>query len=315
MTWPAHITRTDATLVALCAVTTVLEGLFRPLSWPVFTVVFTLACLAATPFRHRYPFPVLVGVFGSQFLVRIVSAELSAGWQAPWSMALIVTVPYALMRRGNRLESILGIGVLLLFPARIAGRGNLGAAFGATLVLLAPVLFGLMARLRDVEQAQLREQAVQSERDEMAREIHDTVGHRLAAIAVQVQAARLDEGGNETLEVIEEQSARALSELRSIVRGLRGARAESTPLGGIGNLEDLGRAGTLPVRVTVSGDSDSVDTTTGAAVYRIAQESVTNAFRHGRSVNEVEVEVRIQPSGVSLTVRDDGVQDQAKTHR
>lgn len=305
------LSRFDVALAAGCAVGAIAEGLSRDLTWPLFTTAFALACLAATPFRRRFPFAVLVAVFGSQVLVRMVSAEFSAGWQAPWSMMLIITLPYALTRRANRIESIVGIGVLLIFPARIAGTGDLGSAFGATLVLLTPAFLGLAVRLRAIEQERLRDRTIQRERDAMAREIHDTVAHRLAAIAVQVQAARLDGQGSTTLEVIEEQSARALAELRSIVRDLRSARAETVPLAGLDNLDELAALSALPVRVQVTGDAATVDATTGAAIYRIAQESVTNALRHARAVRQVRVDVHVDRTEVSLTVRDDGRQDSA----
>ncbi|MBX9246869.1 sensor histidine kinase, partial [Actinotalea ferrariae] len=60
------------------------------------------------------------------------------------------------------------------------------------------------------------------------------------------------------------------------------------------------------VRVTVEGDADDVAPSVGAAVYRIAQESVTNARRHARGARRVEVRVHAGRDVVRLDVTDDG---------
>lgn len=305
----------DLALVAVLCVLAVVEVATREtLVWPVFTAVFALASIGATLWRHRYPFAVVVAVFGSQLVVRMVANALDVPWRTPWSMFILVTLPYALLKRATPSQCGVGLIVLLLFPARIALAGDLGSAFGATLVLTVPAFLGLVARLREVQQLRLRERAVQSERETMAREIHDTVAHRLAAIAVQVQAARLDGEGGETLEVIEEQSARALAELRAIVRDLRNApealtvdpAAPDRPLPGLEDIHALAGESGLPVQVTLNGDTASVDATTAAAVYRIARESLTNVLRHARAPREVAIDVTVADGRISLRVSDDG---------
>ncbi len=307
--------RIDLVLVGLLSVTAVIEGATREaIVWPVFTTVFALASIGATLWRRRYPFAMVVAAFGGQLLVRMVASGLDVPWRTPWSMVILVTLPYALLKRATPSQCVVGLLVLLLFPARIALAGDLGSAFGATIVLVAPAFLGLAARLRDVQQLRLRECAVQEERETMAREIHDTVAHRLAAIAVQVQAAKLDGEGGETLEVIEEQSARALSELRAIVRGLRNASEPSAldaeghdrPLPGIAEIHELAGESGLPVQVTITGDTASVDATTAAAVYRIARESLTNVLRHARAPREVAIDIGVANGRISLVVSDDG---------
>ena len=56
----------------------------------------------------------------------------------------------------------------------------------------------------------------------------------------------------------------------------------------------------------VTGDVDDVPPTIGAAVYRIAQESVTNARRHARGATRIEVLVQVDDAGIRLDVHDDG---------
>ena len=74
------------------------------------------------------------------------------------------------------------------------------------------------------------------------------------------------------------------------------------------DLERLARsAGDLPsVEVDLSGDLDDLRPSVGAAVYRIAQESVTNAVRHARHATHIQVRVAGDADCVRLTVSDDG---------
>ena len=128
------------------------------------------------------------------------------------------------------------------------------------------------------------------QRNELARELHDTVGHRVSAIAVQAQAGRAlsaadPERALATLVTIEEEASRTLKEMRALVGVLRdGTDADLAPRRGLADIERLARARgeVLGVRVQVSGDVDAVDPAVSTALYLIAAEAVTNATRHAR---------------------------------
>jgi signal transduction histidine kinase len=97
--------------------------------------------------------------------------------------------------------------------------------------------------------------------------------------------------------------------MRAMVRVLRDeAPADYAPQPGVADLERLsGASPTGPrVEVTVSGDLAALPRAIDAAVFRIAQEAVTNALRHARNATLVDVRVAGDQSTVSLTVRDDG---------
>jgi len=164
------------------------------------------------------------------------------------------------------------------------------------------------ARERGLEQVKSEERVL------LARELHDTVAHHVSAIAVQAQAGRALAATSpssplEALEVIEVEASRTLAEMRAIVRVLRNeAPADYAPQPGVADLERLaGASPTGPrVEVRVSGDLAALPRTIDAAVFRIAQEAVTNALRHARNATLVDVRVAGDQSTVSLAVRDDG---------
>ena len=107
-------------------------------------------------------------------------------------------------------------------------------------------------------------------------------------------------------------------ELRSIVRLLRdGGDADLAPQRSIADITALGQTalgqtslgqgdGSVPVRVTVSGDLEELPPGVGAALYRIAQESVTNARQHSEGATCVQVAVSGSPTSIHLEVTDDG---------
>jgi signal transduction histidine kinase len=151
------------------------------------------------------------------------------------------------------------------------------------------------------------------EREQLARELHDTVAHYVSAIAVRAQAGRTlaatqPAAAVDALEVIEEAASRTLTELRAIVGALRdGDEADLAPQRGVADIARLASAADGPrVDVELSGDLEGLQPILGAAVYRIAQESITNAVKHARHATRIEVRVSGDRDCVRLTVRDDG---------
>ena len=113
----------------------------------------------------------------------------------------------------------------------------------------------------------------------------------------------------EALEVIEEAASRTLADLRGLVGALRDRdEADLAPQRGVADIARLAHgSGDGPrVDVQLAGDLDGLRPLVGAAIYRIAQESVPNARRHARHATRIDVHVAGRDDFVSLTVRDDG---------
>lgn len=157
-----------------------------------------------------------------------------------------------------------------------------------------------------------------TERDRLARELHDTVAHGISLMIVQAGAARRTvrsepDRAIESLEAIEAAGREAMAEMRRIVGGLRdpASSAGDPPpfaapdLAAIDGL--VAAAGVhLPVRVRRSGDTAAVPTQVQFAAYRVVQEALTNVRRHASKVSSVEVSIEASHRALAVTVDDDG---------
>jgi signal transduction histidine kinase len=229
-------------------------------------------------------------------------------------VAYLLILPFSLFRWGSGREAALGLAVILLTSVATSlshWTGIANAVAGAG-VVFASVALGVAfryragARLRELDRATLLERA------RLARDLHDTVAHRVSAIAVRAQAGLATAPGRpdaatEALQVIEAEASRALAEMRDIVRVLRRAEAaDLAPVAGVEEVRELvGRDGP-EVDVEISGDVASLSPAVDAAIYRLAQESVTNARRHARRATRIEVRVAADDACVRLRVSDDG---------
>jgi signal transduction histidine kinase len=147
----------------------------------------------------------------------------------------------------------------------------------------------LVLQLEDTRH-ELARQALLAERRRIARDVHDFVGHGLAAVMLQVTSARHVlrrdlEAAEEALRSAEEVGRRSMHELRRTVALLRseddGGVATPVPTASdIPVLVDQARTGGLDVELQTTGDMSRIPPGVGLAVYRIAQEALANAARH-----------------------------------
>jgi signal transduction histidine kinase len=272
----------------------------------------------------------------------LVLAAVPAGAFALWAylggvplpvLSLAVLVPVVAAQRDGQLEPLLFNASLL---GCVVGRwapSLVGAVLLGLLVTLSPVVAGLlqdpteigvgiwilgtafpwvigraMAQQReltdqlDATRRELARQALLEERRQIARDVHDSVGHGLAAVMLQVTSARHvlhrdPAAAEEALRSAEGVGRRSMQELRRTVALLRRDDESGVPppppsARDIAVLVDQARAGGLDVELQTRGDLAGLAPSVGLALYRIAQEAVGNAARHSpqaRTVLGIEV--------------------------
>jgi signal transduction histidine kinase len=173
-----------------------------------------------------------------------------------------------------------------------------------------------LERERDA-QAQI---AAAAERARIARELHDVVAHNVSVMVVQADGASYaisssPDRAREALAAISVTGRQALAEMRSLLGVLRSAsdaaagRAELAPQPGIEQLSGLleqARATGLPVSFTVEGVPRELPRGTALTAYRVVQESLTNARKHGGPGVTATVTLRFCEDEVAIIVTDDG---------
>jgi signal transduction histidine kinase len=159
--------------------------------------------------------------------------------------------------------------------------------------------------------------AAAAERARIARELHDVVAHNVSVMVVQADGAAfaLDaspEKARQALTAISRTGRQALAEMRSLLGVLRSASdsgANLTPQPGVEQLAELleqTRAAGLPVSFAVEGVPRALPSAAALAAYRIVQESLTNARKHGGPTVTAGVTLRFCEDQLVITVTDDG---------
>ncbi|MFI6455570.1 sensor histidine kinase [Streptosporangium amethystogenes] len=304
----------DWALVGVLVAVAVLEGVLRPdLQWRAVSVTVTVGLVPTLLWRRTRPLLMVVIVFATTSLVPLLTNGDSL---ETYTMVYVLVLLYSLFRWGSGREAVIGLTIMIvtvslsLFSGRLT-PGDVGGAFAVTFSAIAlggALRYRAGARMRELDQIKLLE------RERLARDLHDTVAHHISAMAIRAQAgiatsASRPNSATEALHVIEAEAAHALDEMRAMVRLLRRDQpAESAPVRRITDLEQLaspGRSGPS-VDVEISDDIGDLPLPVEAAIYRIAQESVTNARRHARHATRIEVRIAADDTSVRLRVSDDG---------
>ncbi|SDP35783.1 Signal transduction histidine kinase [Pedococcus dokdonensis] len=310
------IGRLDQLLAGGFAVAALVEGIVRPgLDWRPLVTVLALVLVPALSWRRQRPLTAAALGWGVAGILSALQLTANTGDLGLYSMAAVLVLLYSLARWGSGREVVAGLAFVTVVVAlgMYAASAGWAELFGGVVLLLLVVALAAAFRYRaDVSRRRQRE-IRNDERLSLARDLHDTVAHHVSAIAVQAQAggvvaAAQPERAAEVLAAIEIEASRTLAEMRSMVRVLREEDAvDFAPQPGVADLPALARAHPSPtVEVVVDGSQHPLPGPVDAAIYRIAQESLTNAVRHARSATSVAIDVCREAGSVRLRVSDDG---------
>jgi signal transduction histidine kinase len=280
--------------------------------WPHLAAGIVLAVIVAAGLISRRLFPVTaVGVVA---VATIVGAVLGVAADPMLATAwCLYPLAVAQAVRIRKLVVVLA-GLLVTVAAVTAVPGGDAGDRGQWLVvsvvalagawLLGTAVGGQAESARDAERARVQL--------EVAREVHDVVGHALGLISAEAAVTRsLPDAGDqelrESLGDVEAHARQALEEMQALVRGLRSAPSSPPVAPGIAQLSRLiaaMRAAGVPVDAEVDV-GPAVDETVGAVVYRIVQESLSNVVKHAPGA-ACSVVASADDTLVSVLVRDHG---------
>jgi signal transduction histidine kinase len=262
----------------------------------------------------------------------LVAQTLQGEAKISGGLIALLIVMYSVASYAKRREAVIGGAMILasafLYP--FVADVNFADEVGNSIIVIAPWGFGrairsrqrraVDAEARTVRIASEREQhvneAVSQERGRIARDMHDIVAHGVSVMVLQSGAARQTMRADaaraeELLLNVEDSGRQALDELHLLLQVLKtpstGEIDESTSLA-IASLNDLAQrtSGTsTSAQITIVGSERPLSPGLEISVYRIAQEALTNAIKHGNA-SLVDVVLTYGTDSIELSVTDDG---------
>lgn len=323
MDWQVTARRAFLGLVALLFVSGQVQVWWDPEPSDVTAAAAVVLLTVPLPWARRRPLPALLVVLGGALLALYADADLGQAWFA------ILLAVYALGSWGSARSSAIGMSVVALGTLAVdIPRLQQGAAIDDVVpgwVILAGTWgLGRWLRSRRSEHASLvahntalerdREEAsraaVAYERARIARELHDLVAHSMAVIVLQAQASQRVlpddvEAAQRSLAAIESVGRAGMDELRRLLDVLL-VEAEGVDPGARPSLEQLDdlveqvRSAGLEVTVEVDGTPGPLPPGLDLSAYRIVQEALTNALKHG---GRAPTSVRVGYRAETLTIR------------
>jgi signal transduction histidine kinase len=291
-----------------------------------------LTAAASLPLVARRRAPVAVFVLTAAASALLFGLAEPAGPPVGPTLALYFMAVDADESRARARLTLAVVGTMLAVHVIASGLGRdafpgLEIVFGV-LVWGGAWLAGDRARLRRERMAELEERALRAEREaererrlaaaeergRIARDLHDSAGHAMNVILVHAGLGRLQSehepgSARQVFETIEEVARETVAEIDQMVRVLRedaslpSGPAEVEPPPGLAALDGLverHRAAGLRVTTTVRGDLRPLPPGVDRGAYRILQEALTNAARHGDGSAEIELD--FGPGTLDVTV-------------
>ncbi|ADJ48236.1 two-component system histidine kinase [Amycolatopsis mediterranei S699] len=281
-------------------------------------------------FRRRYPLSTLAAA------CTFALVQGSFGPTFPPTVIAVLVAVYTVGSYSRRRPALTALAVLGVFIAAVVFPNDEFAeslarfVFTAAMVVAAFVL-GVNVRMRRVYLASLRDRALRAERDRdqqaqiaaareraiIAREMHDIVAHNLSVMIALADgaayAARTDAGAAETTSLhVSATGRQALDEMHRLLGVLRnnnGDETPRTPQPGVAQIDDLVtqvRTAGLPTSWTIAGERFPLSPTAGLALYRVAQEALTNVLKHAVRPSGAHIRLTYTHPAVTLEIDDDG---------
>jgi signal transduction histidine kinase len=247
---------------------------------------------------------------GSGAVIGVIAAVVTAAMRAPVREGAIAALVLGTLFVGADLwqthadslvgTALTGVGIAFAYLAAASVR-RLRQEQERTAALLAELQ---QTRASEIERAALAERA------RIAREIHDVLAHTLSSLAVQLQGTLLlieqrpgDPAAVAAVERAHRLATEGLAEARRAVGALRGDTLPG-PDGLQRLVEDFEQATGTPSRFEVDGEPLALGAEAQLALYRTAQEALTNIRKHAQDASAIAVRLQYTPGGTELVVED-----------
>jgi signal transduction histidine kinase len=321
-TFVAVVAAAYVTLIALTPRTDMMMG--EQVSWakllPLCGLYLVLGISGFDYARRRSNLPISLAYLLIEFAIGMGINRLA--WQGSLPLILLPLAAQAIVL----LPRLLAAGMCLLVVAGVSGSLSWVPAWpqwlrnvaqAAAAVVFVVVYVGAAQRERQARQrtealaAEVALLAAANERNRMAREIHDTLGHYLTVIHVQLEAARAVIGLDPERGLLAVTRAQTLAKdgLTAVRQSVRALREEGSVDGiaeQIASIVDSARDERFSVVLTISGTPRPVSAAVALALHRTTLEALTNVRKHADAAN-VEIELAFRDDGlVQLRVHDDG---------
>ncbi|MDN8547578.1 sensor histidine kinase [Microbacterium sp. NM3R9] len=300
---------------------------YWPMTGPVVVGIVILGC-ASLLLRRRFPRAVFVlaVVVAHAYLLAPVAVGGLLLCMSAYSLAVYRSTRACLIGVGIALGSLATSAAVLGLTGVIGPAIAWNAVIGEAVVTTIGALIGtnvgnrkryvaaLIDRSRQlvVERDQQTQLAAASERERIARELHDIVAHSLTvmvALAEGVAASTEMDRARPGATAIATTGREALRDMRATLGVLRDPDAAPlAPLARDTAAETIAsaRAAGFDATLTVAGERPELSSAVQLAISRIAQEAVTNAIRHARGATRIDLRIAYEPASVTITVTDDG---------
>ncbi len=310
--------RADWVYAGLFLLLGILEGLtdVETATMPGLQVLVAVIAAAGVPWRRVRPPYAMVAAVALFTVASGLNDDVDFSMTAGAFFAIVFQM-YAVTRWRPERDVILGVAaVVILDPVGAFLRTGLVADLIANFTLWTLVAAtGLVMRYRRVLQLNQVEQARLSERNVLARELHDSVAHYVSAIAVQAQAAQFvamsdPAAALRSMAEVERTANRAIDEMRLMVGVLRTSDDIARTVASTSLLDLVDPALRPQVSVTGVSDLSQLSAPVAAATFRVAQEAVTNARKHAPQARFINVDCTVTADEVVLQVANDGSSSQ-----
>ncbi len=265
----------------------------------------------------------------TRWLVLVGFSTWAAGlglWETSWVGGLVVSLAGGAALTaglgslaGGSLDASRRVWVPVSISLVLISQGVGSPAFGARVALVGLGMLGVLLVLlhildeRVAIERQLAQRTLADERRRLAGEVHDVVGHTLSASMLHTTAARLSvrsdpDAAIASLERAEQHGRRSMNDIRSVVRLLREDSSSDSPTrlaGDVPELVDAFRSAGASIVYSPCAGLEDLPAPAALTLYRVVQEGLTNAIRHGADTTDLTIDAGAIEGFVEVTIGND----------